>query len=215
MDTIILEPFVFLILKLTLLVKRFEFYIFVVMKEKILELRINGKSMKQIARELGCAHSTVSYHCNKAGLGGDGINRKILTEYEIDKIKELYINFITKNVLAEEFGVSVYEIEKHIKGLKRYSRFDESLTKKQKQVIVVTEKRRKLKEMAIEYKGGKCEKCGYDKCKSALEFHHLDPTQKDFGVGSGHTRSWDKIKKELNKCIMVCSNCHREIHNCV
>ena len=190
------------------------FYLYC-MKEKILELRRNGKSIKQIAKELNCAKSTVSYHCNKAGLGGDGINRKILTEYEIDKIKELYINFITKNVLAEEFGVSVYEVEKHIKGLKRYSRFDESLTKKQKQVIVVTEKRRKLKEMAIEYKGGKCEKCGYDKCKSALEFHHLDPTQKDFGVGSGHTRSWDKIKKELNKCIMVCSNCHREIHNCV
>ena len=51
MDTIILEPFVFLILKLTLLVKKFKFYIFVVMKEKILELRINGKSMKQIIRE--------------------------------------------------------------------------------------------------------------------------------------------------------------------
>ena len=186
------------------------------MKNKILELRKSGKSMKQIARELECAHSTVSYHCNKAGLGGDGIERKILTQEDIDKIKELYINFITKNVLSKEFNVSVYEIEKHIKGLKRYSRFDPNLSKKQKQVIVVTERRRKLKQMAVEYKGGKCEKCGYSKCINALEFHHLDPSQKDFGIGTnGHTRSWERTKIELDKCIMVCSNCHREIHsNC-
>ena len=48
----------------------------------------------------------------------------------------------------------------------------------------------------------------------ALEFHHLDPSQKDFGISSkGYTRSWDKVKEELDKCILVCSNCHREIHS--
>lgn len=68
--------------------------------------------------------------------------------------------------------------------------------------------------MAIAYKGGKCQICGYDKCVGALEFHHLDPTQKDFGISAkGYTRSWDKNKQELNKCILVCANCHREIHN--
>ena len=78
-----------------------------------------------------------------------------------------------------------------------------------------TQKRRdKVKLMAIEYKGEKCCKCGYDKCVDALEFHHLDPTQKDFGIASkGYTRSWDKVKTELDKCILVCSNCHREIHD--
>ena len=71
-----------------------------------------------------------------------------------------------------------------------------------------------LKDKAIEYKGGKCEICGYDKCKEALEFHHLDPSQKDFGIGSdGCTRSWEKVKEELDKCICVCANCHREIHS--
>ena len=213
MDTIILEPFVFLILKLTLLVKRFEFYIFVVMKEKILELRINGKSMKQIARELGCAHSTVSYHCNKAGLGGDGINRKILTEYEIDKIKELYSTGCSNDKLSKEFSVSKYEIRKYTKELKRYSRFDDSLTRKQRTSIMVSERRRKIKDMAIEYKGGKCEKCGYNKCNGALEFHHLNPEEKDFSIStSGTTKSFERIKKEIDKCILVCANCHREIH---
>lgn len=68
--------------------------------------------------------------------------------------------------------------------------------------------------MAVEYKGGKCSVCGYDRCADALEFHHLDPSQKDFGISSkGYTRSWDKVKEELDKCILVCSNCHREIHS--
>ena len=77
-----------------------------------------------------------------------------------------------------------------------------------------TQKRReKIKVMAIAYKGGKCQCCGYDKCTQALEFHHIDPTQKDFGLGAkGYTRSWEKNKEELDKCVMVCANCHREIH---
>jgi hypothetical protein len=71
-------------------------------------------------------------------------------------------------------------------------------------------KRRKLK--CIEYMGGSCEKCGYDKSPAALEFHHRDPNTKDFGMSEGENRSWDKTMVELDKCIMVCANCHREIH---
>jgi len=67
--------------------------------------------------------------------------------------------------------------------------------------------------MSLEYKGGKCCKCGYDKCVGALEFHHINPDEKEFGPGhNGHTRSWKRVKKELDKCILVCANCHREIH---
>lgn len=66
--------------------------------------------------------------------------------------------------------------------------------------------------MAIDDKGGKCELYGYKKCKQALEFHHLE-NDKDFGISSkGYTRSWKKVKKEINKCVLVCANCHREIH---
>lgn len=77
------------------------------------------------------------------------------------------------------------------------------------------ERRKKLKESCINYKGGKCIKCGYNKCIAALEFHHLDPTQKDFEITNSVT-SWNKHKNklilELDKCILVCANCHREIH---
>lgn len=81
-------------------------------------------------------------------------------------------------------------------------------------IEAVSKRRRKLKEMSLEYMGSKCKICGYNKCVAALEFHHLDPTKKDFGIAtSGTTKSWERIKKELDKCICVCANCHREIHN--
>ena len=60
-----------------------------------------------------------------------------------------------------------------------------------------------------------CAICGYNKCKSALEFHHVIPKDKKFLIGktfiSGHCN--EKIAEELNKCVLLCSNCHREIHN--
>ena len=78
----------------------------------------------------------------------------------------------------------------------------------------VQKRRDTTKEILVEYKGGKCEICGYNKCISALEFHHKDPQEKDFAIGAkGYTRSIEKNKKEVDKCILVCANCHREIHS--
>lgn len=66
--------------------------------------------------------------------------------------------------------------------------------------------------MAIEYKGGKCQSCGYYRYQGALELHHLNKDEKEFGIGDkGYTRSWQKVKLELDKCILLCANCHREI----
>ncbi len=80
-------------------------------------------------------------------------------------------------------------------------------------IFAVKKRREKIRQSSIEYKGAKCCICGYDKCKNALEFHHLDSSQKDFGLSNkGYTRSWTKVKRELDKCVLVCANCHREIH---
>lgn len=76
----------------------------------------------------------------------------------------------------------------------------------------VTIKRRAIKNMLIQFAGGKCQHCGYDKCTRALEFHHLDPSQKDFGISKTLTKSVAKLKEEVSKCILLCSNCHAEIH---
>ena len=73
--------------------------------------------------------------------------------------------------------------------------------------------RNRLKEKFIIYKGNKCCICGYAKCNGALEFHHLIPELKEFSLSAkGTNRSWKRCQKELDKCIMVCANCHREIH---
>jgi hypothetical protein len=70
-----------------------------------------------------------------------------------------------------------------------------------------------FKEKCVEYKGGKCELCGYNKYIGALEFHHKDPTKKDLQISKVRGRSFnDKIKKELDKCQILCCNCHREMH---
>ncbi len=80
-------------------------------------------------------------------------------------------------------------------------------------VNAVKKRRNKLRKMARDYKGGKCEICGYCKCDRALSFHHLDPKEKSFGLSDkGLTRSWEKIKEEIEKCILLCANCHMEIH---
>lgn len=74
-------------------------------------------------------------------------------------------------------------------------------------------RRKSIKIKAIEYKGGQCFCCGYSKCTRALNFHHLDPSEKDFTVSqNGIKMAFDKLKLELDKCILVCSNCHMEIH---
>ncbi|MFH1944185.1 MAG: hypothetical protein ABIK95_01025 [Acidobacteriota bacterium] len=81
-------------------------------------------------------------------------------------------------------------------------------------IEAVKKRRKKVRQMAIDFKGGKCQVCGYNKCPEALEFHHLEESEKDFGISDkGYTRSWSRIKEELSKCILLCANCHREIHS--
>ncbi len=79
-------------------------------------------------------------------------------------------------------------------------------------IHAVTKRRRKIKILAINYKGGKCQICGYNKCVGALDLHHVKGVKKFTMGNDGYTHSWNEIKNELNKCILVCSNCHREIH---
>lgn len=71
-------------------------------------------------------------------------------------------------------------------------------------------RRNKIK--AVEYKGGKCWQCGYNKCIEALEFHHRNPTNKDKDFIRCKSWSWERMKNELDKCELLCANCHRETH---
>ena len=74
--------------------------------------------------------------------------------------------------------------------------------------------RKRTKERLVEAFGGKCGCCGYEGPSCVMDFHHLDPNEKELGLGAvrGNLKSWEKIVNEIRKCVMLCSNCHREHH---
>lgn len=75
----------------------------------------------------------------------------------------------------------------------------------------VDRRRLEIKIKAIAYKGGECQSCGFKGAISCFDFHHLDPSTKSFSISDKpHTRSWERTKKELDKCDLLCANCHRK-----
>lgn len=107
--------------------------------------------------------------------------------------------------LLSEFGI------RHKRGADKPSSYCKSCDNKR-----VKERQRNLKQQCVDYKGGVCSICGYNKCLGALEFHHLNPEEKDFGIAKLRCKNInDVIKQELDKCILVCANCHRELHETV
>jgi hypothetical protein len=74
-------------------------------------------------------------------------------------------------------------------------------------------RRLRLKKKLVDFKGNKCQICGYSRCLVALDFHHIDESTKKFELSQHDlTRRWEKIVEEAEKCLLVCANCHREIH---
>ena len=78
-------------------------------------------------------------------------------------------------------------------------------------VEAVTNRRKKVKKELKQLHGGKCKICGYSKCLEALEFHHVDATKKSFAVCNGGCLTMSILKKETEKCVLLCANCHREV----
>ena len=168
--------------------------------EKILSLRKEGKSYKEITKILGCAMSTVSYHCQLHKMGDN--NQKV-SEDEKEQFQKMYDEIGSLKKVAKLAGRSFETVKKYVQV--------RTIVKKVTNSESVILWRKRTKKKLIEYKGGKCELCGYNKCDSALQFHHKDPTEKDFSI-SGRSLSFDRLKEEVDKCMLVCSNCHAEIH---
>lgn len=74
--------------------------------------------------------------------------------------------------------------------------------------------RKNTKEKMVKAMGNACQCCGYNICTDALAFHHIDPNIKEIGFGAvrANPKNWTKIVEELRKCVLVCHNCHCEIH---
>jgi len=74
-------------------------------------------------------------------------------------------------------------------------------------------RRAKVQRKLIEYAGRACTVCGYSKSLRSLSFHHINPETKKFNVSGNYSRSWEALKAEAEKCILVCANCHAEIED--
>jgi hypothetical protein len=92
---------------------------------------------------------------------------------------------------------------------KRHAREEASLVDMKPAAI----SRRRSKVRAVDWFGGACYGCDLAFPLQVFEFHHWDAHDKEFGIATGGLdRAWDKIVAELEKCVMLCANCHREVH---
>lgn len=102
----------------------------------------------------------------------------------------------------------IVDIETHT-GPKK-SKFCSGRCKRNHQIVAF---RRRQKEKAVALLGSKCNKCGYDKCLRALSFHHKDRSNKTFSIAHPDTKSWQRVKLEVEKCELLCLNCHMEVED--
>ena len=68
-----------------------------------------------------------------------------------------------------------------------------------------------MKSRALELLGNECCLCGFSGSPAAMQFHHVDPRKKEVNFNDSFV-SWDRYKKELEKCILLCANCHATVH---
>jgi DNA-binding transcriptional ArsR family regulator len=200
----------------------------------------SGRSIEAIAREAGKHPSTVAYWVGKHGLASQhaarhaargGIERSVL--------EPLVEQGLSTRDIAAAFGVSQATVRHWLarhglkvmrarsrpamdagtrvcpihgparfvrQGGERHLRCVEC--RKQR----VMERRRRVKEILVEEAGGGRRLCGYDRYLGALQFHHVDPDQKSFGLAlRGVSRSLERCRAEAAKCVLLCANCHAEI----
>lgn len=170
------------------------------MNKSLLEAKISdGKSTRLIAKELNVSRSTVENY----------INRYNLRNF----YKDTRANLKPKSRVGFKFCAKCKKEHLESEFFKTPSS-NGRLGSWCKGCINLNNKTRvrKLKQQAIEYMGGQCQKCGYNKCPGAMDFHHTNPEEKDFGISKVNGKSFESIKNELDKCILLCSNCHRELH---
>lgn len=172
------------------------------LREKVAEMSRNGMSYNQIKEETGLGKGTISAICQKINGKKTYIE---LTPEKIDELQELYDQIGNIKKVALIVGISYNRLSKVLKLKKR----PEPKSGYQR----IKDRRHQTKSKLVAYKGGKCQVCGYNKCNDALEFHHIDPSTKSFTISSSNIyKNMNKLKEEVDKCMLVCSNCHKEIH---
>lgn len=175
------------------------------LKEKIFDLFDKGYTYNKISNELNCSKGTISYHLKNLVDERKNKKKTLIKEIELDLPKD-----------RETFNYKYSQLLTHSERRYFYNNYYKKENKGTSKGNIPNEyyknKRFEIKKFLVEFKGGKCEICGYSKSLRALQFHHTNPKEKDFNVG-GVIKINDEVIREINKCILVCSNCHSEIHD--
>jgi transposase len=177
--------------------------------DEILRLRSEGYSYNKIHVILKCSKGTISKYSSN-----DKTKKSNSKAFDKDGIIALneYLKTHSYKEAQSFFNVSKGTIVNYSFTNKRIERTREEYLIAQKEYK--KKKRSELKIKAVAYMGGACKLCGYNRCNRALDFHHIDSDSKDFSIsGVNMSFNFEKIKPELDKCILLCRNCHAEVHD--
>jgi transposase len=154
-------------------------------------LAAEGLSTAEIGRRLERSKTTVRHWLKEYGIRTVWASRKTASEAGIRSLE----------LVCDRHGATMF-----------FRRPDGGYRCLRCRAEAVSKRRRAMKRILVEEAGGRCSVCGYDRCVAALEFHHLDPSEKRFALSHrGVARSLAKARAEASKCVLVCSNCHAEI----
>jgi transposase len=164
-------------------------------RDQLESLVSRGHTLTVIAEQLGVSITCVRYWIRRYGLPSPrSVRRERITQAIEEGRRTLHRE-------CPKHGWSVFVIENS--GSVRCRRC---------RVERVTAHRRQTKVLLVKEAGGCCQSCGYDRCLAALEFHHRDPSTKLFQLSlHGITRSIEALRKEAEKCTLLCANCHAEV----
>lgn len=172
----------------------------------IVKLKQDGKTYKEIFNIVNLSYDKISKVCRIYGINKTYAHFKCKDEVFIKKVKKSYNEIKNLKKVAKLHGTSFIKVKEIVKYQKKHS-----IRNLKNVSISVINHRINMKKTLVEYKGGKCEICGYNKSLSALCFHHNDPNEKEFTIG-GRNYSKERMLKEVDKCILLCQNCHHETH---
>ena len=161
-------------------------------RETLVALVERGLSMRRIAAEVGLSFAAIQYWLKKYELRTEPLH---YSRRDAEK---------TPSVFRE---CPSHGWTDHVRsGARGYYRCPACTTER------VARRRRRLKEILVAEAGGRCVLCGYDAYTGALQFHHLDPSRKRFGLAlGGLTRALAEVREEARKCVLLCGNCHAEV----
>ncbi len=174
--------------------------------ENVSLLRNQGLTYREISKQIGLSCDKVSLICRKLGL----IRKKVVHEDVIKAINNEYEVLKSIRKVSKKLKLSRNTVRKHLTKKIAWTKNDSEKVKTKSDYVTDFRKKRKIE--LILYKGGKCENCGYNKISGALQFHHINPKEKSFTIG-GRNYSLENMKKEADKCLLICANCHAEVHS--